>query len=148
MVDETAFRQAQRFANLQPCTFAKAILARCCSCSRVEKHYVAERESIVCTDASARLSCLSLHRLLQHNSTFALKHIHDDVPFTHAQEMKLQCGGLMGLQYAVDGAEADVDVVSLIDSACRKFGALETLPYSQVVQSIASFRIRKRHNTE
>ena len=148
MVDETAFRQALRFANLRSCIFGKAILARCCSCGLVEKHYLAERESMVCANASARLNCQSLHQLLRHNSAFALKHIHVEDLLTHAQEMKLQCGGLTGLQYAIDGAESIDDVVSLVDAACLKFRTLEMLPYSQIVQSISSFKIRKRHNPE
>lgn len=148
MVDETAFRQALRFANLQRCIFGKAILAGYCSCAQVKKHYVAEREFIVCAEAPARVNCLSLYQLLCHNSTFALKHIHDDDPLTHAQEMKLQCGGLIGLQDAVNGAESVADVVSLVNAASREFGALETFPYSQIVQSIVSFKIRRRRNTE
>jgi hypothetical protein len=153
MVDETAYRQALRFANLQSCTFGKAVLARCCSCSLVEKHSIAERESIVCAQASARVNCQLLHQLLRHNSIFALKHIHEDDLLTHAQEMKLQCGGLTGLQNAmnVNGAnekEPVTDVVSLVNAALRIFGALETLPYSQIVQSVASHKIRQRRKTE
>ena len=148
MVDETEFRQALFSANLQNCTFGKAVLSRCCGCSLVAKHYIAERESIVCSDASYRENCHSLHQLLRHNSAFALKHIHDDDPFTHAQEMKLQCGGLKGLQDAVEGTESVADVASLVESACRKFGTLESLPFSKIVQSIAAFKIRKRHNVE
>lgn len=138
MMDETVFRQALRSANLHSCVFAKAVLTQCCSCSLVKKHYVAERELIVCANLSARLNCLSLHQLLCQNSMFAFKHLHDDGALTHAQEMKLQCG--------VDGAESVSDIVSLVDAACLNFGTLETLPYSQVVQSITSFKARKWRN--
>ena len=148
MVDETAFRQVLSSANLQSCAFRKAILAGCCSCSLVEKHYVAERELIVCADKSARVNCLLLHQLLSHNSIFALKHVHINEPLTHAQEMKLQCGGLIGVQYVAGGTTSIADVVSLVDAACLKFGTLEMLPFDQIVQSITSFKIRKRHNTK
>ena len=147
MVDETALRQVLHSANLQSCAFRKAILAGCCSCSLVEKLYVAEREFIVCADKSARLNCLLFHQLLSHNSTFALKHAHINEPLTHAQEMKLQCGGLTGLQSVAGGTTSIEDVVRLVDAACLKFGTLEILPFYQIIQSISSFKIRKRHNT-
>jgi hypothetical protein len=148
MVDEIAFRQVLRSVNSLPCIFGKAIMANCCDCSMVQKHYLAERESMVCIDSSARVSCHALYQLLRHNAAFALKHIHDDDPLTHAQEMKLQCGGLLGLQYVVDKTKFVPDVFSLIGTAHRDFGTLETLPYSQIIQSIASFKTRKRRDTE
>ena len=86
-----------------------------------------------------------LHQLLRHNATFALKHIHESEPLTHAQEMKLQCGGLAGLQISVDEAGLVVDVAGLVKTATRKFGSLEKFNYSLIVQSIASYNIRKRH---
>jgi hypothetical protein len=147
MVDETAFRKVLRSANPQPCTFGKAILAACCKCPLVEKHYVAERETIACADEAARAACFSLHEQLRHNSAFAIKQIHDDGPITHAQEMKLQCGGLQGLQRVVDGRDAVDDVYALVGAALVKFGNLEMLPYVQIVQSVASYKIRKRHGT-
>jgi hypothetical protein len=148
MVDEAAFRQVLCNANLQSCPFSKAVLAGCFTCALIEKHYIAERESLVCADSSARLICTSLHQLLYENSTFALKHIHGDDPLTHSQELKLQCGGLNGLQYVVNGAESVEDIFNLIDAAFRKFGALEVFPYSQIIQSIASFKMRKRHQAK
>lgn len=147
MVDETAYRKVLRSANPQPCTFGKAILAACCKCPLVEKHYVAERETIACADAAAQAACVSLHEQLRHNSAFAIKQIHDNDPITHAQEMKLQCGGLQGLQQAVDGRDAVDNVAALVCATLAKFGNLDELPYAQIVQSVASYKIRKRHGT-
>ncbi len=148
MVDELAFRQARHFANVQSCAFGKAVLAGCCSCSLAKKHYIAERESVVCVDLSARNRCISMHQLLRLNSAFALNHIHADEPMTHAQEVKLQCGGLIGLQLAVNNTKAVADVVTLLDAARGKFGDQQMFPYSQIVQSVAAFRPRKKHTPE
>jgi hypothetical protein len=148
MVDETAFRQVLRSSSPQPCVFGKAILAGCCACSLVEKHYIAEREIIACADASARAACAGLHDKLRRSSAFALKQIHEATPLTHAQEMKLQCGGLSGLQQAVTGTDMVSDIVTLLASSQQKFGSLGHLPYAQIVQSVASFKLRKRHNAE
>ena len=79
---------------------------------------------------------------------FALNHIHANEPMTYAQEVKLQCGGLIGLQLAVNNTEAVADVALLLDAARGKFGDQQMFPYSQIVQSVASFRPRKKHAPE
>lgn len=147
MVDESAFHQFRLMANVQSCIFEKAILATCCACSRVKRNYIAERESIVCADSSARATCQELHQLLCVNSAFALHHIHPDDPLTHAQELRLQCGGLKSLSYSIYGEESVADAASLVSEASRKFGNLQSLPYSQIIKAIASYKLRQRHNS-
>ncbi len=143
MVDEAAFRRTLDSVNPRPCPFGKAILAQCCKCACVEKHYLAEREAPACADKAMHLQCLALHELLLRNAAFALRHIHEQEPLTHAQQMKLQCGGLLGLRRAMDG-EVDVpDVSALVSAAHQLFGSLEALPYAQIVQSVASYVPRR-----
>ena len=148
MVDEAVFRNAERATNPYPCIFGKAILACRCACSLVKKRYLAERETLVCADAPAQAACEQLHDLLLHNAAFTLKHIHDAAPITHAQEMKLQCGGLQGVQLAVDGTDAITDVSQLIVAARHKFGGLQAFPYAQIIQAIAASKMRKRHRED
>ncbi len=144
MVDEAAFRHTVGSVISRPCPFGRAILARTCACAKSEKHAIAEREAAACTDAAAQTQCVLLHGLLLHNATFALRHLLDDTPLTHAQEMKLQCGGLLGLQRALDGASEVTDVAMLVAAARQRFGSLDALPYAQIMQGVASFDPRKR----
>lgn len=148
MVDERAFRQMLHSADPHSCPFGKAILALCCACSLSRKRAIAERETVICTRATAREQCCELYALLRRNSSFALKQAHADEPLTHARNMKVQCGGLHGLQQAVDAAEEIGDVAALVDASREKFGSLEALPYSLIIQSVAAFQLRKRHGKE
>lgn len=148
MVDENTFRQVLRSGDHQPCPFGKAILARCCACSLAGRLAVAERETVNCTQAAAREQCLELYDLLRRNSLFALRLLHADEPLTHANNMKLQCGGLHGLQRALDDSGDVVDVAALVEAARNKFGSLEAFPYSQIVQSVSAFQLRKPHDRE
>lgn len=141
-MDESQFRQVLRSSNPHPCAFGKAILARRCACPLAQKRHIAERESVLCTDANAHANCMQLHNLLRHHSAFALKHIHDNDPFTHAQEMKVQCGGLLGLQRALDDSDEITDVAALVDAARQKFGSLEELPYALIIRSVAAAKVR------
>ena len=143
MVDESEFRQKLQSTDPQACPFGKAILALCCGCSLSRNRAIAEREVVICARAAAREQCCELYELLRRNSSFALKQAHADEPLTHAGNMKVQCGGLHGLQQVLDAAEGVVDVAELVAASRQKFGSLEELPYSRIIQSVAAFQVRK-----
>jgi hypothetical protein len=143
-VDEIAFMHALGAINPKPCAFGKVILSRHCACSKVNKRYAAEREMVACSVDSEREQCGELLDLLRQNSMFALKLTHITPPLPHGPEMRVQCGGLQGLQLEVDGTEDVVDVSDLVAAARLKFGSLENIPYSKIVQSVVSCEVRKK----
>ncbi len=143
-MDENAFMQTLGAVNPRPCAFEKAILSRRCVCALVERRYVAEREMVACKLPAARETCSELLGLLRQNSAFALHLAHVTPPLSYAQEVKVQCGGLLGLQHEIDGADAVSNVIGLVEFACQKFGSFEELPYSKIVQSVVNFQVRKR----
>lgn len=130
--------------NPKPCVFGKVILSRHCMCSKVVKRYAAEREMVACTVDSEREQCGELLDLLRQNSAFALKLTHITLPLPHGPEMRVQCGGLQGLQMEVNGLAEVVDISALVSSAKEKFGNLESLPFSKIVQSVVSCEVRKK----
>lgn len=143
-MDEIAFMHALESVNPKPCAFGKVILSRHCACSKVNKRYAAEREMVACTVDAEREQCLELLDMLRQNSAFALKLTHIIPPLPHGPEMRVQCGGLQGLQQEVDGTEDVVDISALLAAAKVKFGSLENLPYSKIVQSVVSCEVRKK----
>ncbi len=153
-MDESAFHRARGAANPQPCVFEKALFARCCACSLVERQSIAEREVLACASPPAQAQCAALRALLRQKSVFALKLAQPDGPLPHANEMKLQCGGLQGLQRLAQGQAAAgpgvlpalADVHELVRVCSEKFGGLANLPYSEVVQSVVAFPIRRRRS--
>lgn len=142
-MDETAFRQARQ-AVVSPCPFEKALLSGCGSCALAQRRHIAEREAVACRERGAREACATLLGLLRRNAAFALHLVHAGERLTHAQEMKVQCGGLAGLRRALAGNDAVGDVGALVQAACRSQGGLEGLPYSLIVQSIAAWQPRRR----
>lgn len=89
------------------CVFAKALFARSAQCGLARRRAVAERELIECQSPVARMNCRTLERLLQERSRFALK-LRVGAPVMHAQALRLQCGGLQGLQLALGAPTSDV----------------------------------------
>ena len=71
-------------------------------------------------------------------SCFALGKPRIDSPLPHGQEMRVQCGGLKGLQHTLDGNAEVTDVDRLLDNSLRRWGDLADLPYSEIVHSAAS----------
>lgn len=143
-MDETAFRQARKAAIEHPCPFEKALLAGCGACALAQRRNIAEREAVSCSEAEARAACAAVLGLLRRNAAFALHLSHPQERLTHAQEMKVQCGGLAGLRRALTGAGEAGDVGALMQAACRSQGSLEGLPWSGIVQSMAAWQPRRR----
>jgi hypothetical protein len=130
--------------NPKPCAFAKVILSRHCACSKIIKRYAAEREMIECSVDSERIKCRDMLEQLRHNSMFALKLTHITPPLPHGPEMRVQWGGLQGLQLEVDGTDDVIDISALVAAAHQKFGSLDDFPYSKIVQSVVSCEVRKK----
>ncbi len=148
MVDEAAFKRILSSADPHACTFGRALLSGCCACSLADRQCIAEREAPVCRVPAARAACGELLDLLRHKSLFAIREPKDAAPLTHAQNMKIQCGGLHGLQREVDGSATVNDVAALVAAAKRKFGAADRFPYQNIVRAVAAYLPRHRHRQE
>ena len=133
-MDETAYRQTLTATVPRLCPFETTILVQCAACSKAEKRNIAEREIVSCNDAEAFERCIALRDLLRRNFTFALGRLHIDGPLSHAQEMRLQCGGLKGLQFSLDDSDQVQDVASLVVMAQQKFGEFADFPYQRIVR--------------
>jgi len=144
-MDEDNYRSAYREFNELPCLFEKAILQHCCKC-RLARHFnLAERVGVACSTTTAQEQCREFLSIMQDKSIFALQLTPSaDGKLPHAKKIKIQCGGIVGLQL-LDGADGmDKDVHLLLGNAVEHFGSLGQLPFEQIVRSVASFEGRKR----
>lgn len=147
-MDEQAFRETCRVVNPLACPFEKAILICQCGCCEAGRINIAEREAVNCLDAAALEDCAQLLGLLRHNAAFALKLTHVDEVLPHAKHVKVQCGGLLGLQGVLQPESAEekpvADIRGLVLEALARFGNLQELPYNEIVRGIAGFQARRR----
>ncbi len=146
-MDESAYGTVAGGINRSPCVFERALLAGCAACPRVRRHALAERETLACTDPAAQAGCRDFLALLRENSSFALKLSRVDQRLPHAMELKLQCGGLHGLQQALDDTAAAPEVHALIERAQARYGSLAEAPYSRIIQGVAAWSGRKRNRS-
>ena len=147
MVEEDQYRRTYKKLNERRCVFEKAILSRRCDCMCATRFYLADREGVACDAAPAQRRCEQLIRLLRENAKFALKLTTIDGELPHAKEIKVQNGGLLGLQHVLRPdltGENVIDVASLATLGERPFGSLEKFPYRDIVKAIVAFEGRKR----
>ncbi len=141
MVDEAAYRDMREQRNPLPCVFHAALLARQAECELAQRRSLAERETLACPNAPAHLNCETLERLFLERATFPL-HLHPGAPLTHATVMRLHCGGIQGLQQALDAERPDVH--RLIAQAQQAHGSLTELPWPEIVARIVAWQPRRR----
>ena len=122
------------------CAFDLALLAGCADCSLAEQTPVGERIVVYCRDRDNAENCQTWFARLRENAGFALPALRGSKPMTHAQAMRLRCGGLRGLASQVDrqsDGESPGDVAALVaglpDSS-------ESIAWERVMRSIAAWR--------
>ena len=123
------------------CVFARALLARTAVCERAERRTVGERDLVECSSPVAHTNCTTLAALLHERARFALRLPAPGQPIVHAQLLKLQCGGLVGLKQALDAPQADVH--RMIGQAHERRGSLTELPWEAIVQTIRQWQAHR-----
>ena len=86
---------------------------------------------------------------MRENARFALHLTNVRGPLPHAKEIRVQTGGLLGLQGLIypdkrDQAGVD-DIITTIDTALTRYHRLEDLPFNIIAQGIVRFEGRKKH---
>jgi hypothetical protein len=147
-MEEQEYRDTYHNLNQRRCIFEKTINSRRCTCEKAQRFHLADREGIACKSAAGNALCTELLNTMRHKARFALHLTHADAPLPHAKEIKVQTGGLLGLQtllYPEKAAAQNIDnVLGLIDLAMQHFGGLAELPYDGIIQAIVKFEGRPR----
>ncbi len=144
-MDEKQYKETYSNINPNRCVFEKAINSRACNCSKSQRFNLADREGVACTSKSSLNRCGQIITHLHSNARFAIQRI-DVQALGHAQEIKIQNGGLLGLQKQLIDEEAEKveDIDAVITDAEKKFINIEDFPYSKIVQVISAYLIRPK----
>ncbi len=147
-MEEGEYRQTYHEFNQLRCKFEKSILSRQTMCEHAHRFCLADREGIACNNNEANRQCDLLLTQLRSKAIFALKLTKIEGPLPHAKEVKVQTGGVMGLNNIINNetpTSSNVEnIFALIEQAKHKYGRLETLPYDEIARQIVQFEGRKR----
>lgn len=160
--DEDAFRLRRQAALDHFCPFERALLARCVACSRARTVLLAEREAIGCDAQTPSERCHDFRERLRTAARFALR-ADPSKPWPFSKEIRLQCGGLIGLSEALDAdADADADAVAaaavadvvqgpsvadvdaLVQRALQRYREFDALPWSRIIRAVTRYVPRRR----
>jgi len=149
-VDESEYRDTYQRINPRRCWFEKAINARCATCALARRFYLANREGVSCADAEGRARCAALLPELRRKAIFALGLTEADGPLPHAREMKVQIGGMLGIQKGLhpEREEEQVeDITGLLHEAASRWGEMNSWPWQAIVRSVVAFDARRRRRS-
>ncbi|MDO8891642.1 MAG: hypothetical protein Q8N54_06495 [Sulfurimicrobium sp.] len=145
MLNEDAYKATYDDKVRLSCPFEKAILSRCAECVHAQKLNIAEREAVACENPLARENCFTLHGLLHQNALFVLKQPHPDEPLPHAKEIKVQCGGLLGvLKLFCQEANKVDNIHAMVGKVQRRFSTMQNVPFQEVIKEIAAYEGRRK----
>jgi len=133
--------------NNPRCTFEKAILSARCDCEMATRFSIAEQMGVGCRSHFACNNCSTLLALMRENARFALALTNTAGNLPFGKEMKVMIGGLIGLRHLfarTEGVDQLRNVHALVQQAQTAYGSLESLPYQEIVKSIAAFQIKRR----
>jgi len=144
-VEENEYKSSySEIANIR-CEFEKALTSNKAKCSNARHFCLADREGYACKSRVSSAKCHELLGLLRESSRFILKLQQTDNKLPHNMEIRVQAGGLSGIQALLTPQQQDMveDIFALLEQAEIEFGSLEKLPYSRIVKSIRSYQGRK-----
>ena len=148
-MDEKHYKETYSNINPNRCVFEKSINSRICNCSKSQRFNLADREGVACSSNSGLARCNKLIALLHSNARFALQRLDVD-KLGHAQEIKIQNGGLLGLQIQLDTEAKNrvADIDGIIISAEKEYSSIENFPYSNIMQIISAYSIRPKRERQ
>jgi hypothetical protein len=103
---------------------------------------------IACTSDAAHARCRALFRNLKEAALPAFGVADDPLQMPHSVLVKIQYGGLLGVQRtlnpALEGAMAVADIDRLVTSAAEHFPSLQDIPYAELSNDITGYRLPRR----
>jgi hypothetical protein len=93
---------------------------------------------------------------MRNRSRFALKIITVDGPVAHNKELRVQAGGLLGLQNLTQLAsqvdsqnpETVFNIHKIVAASIVKYGNIEDIPYSNIIKDIAAYKVRQKSHSK
>jgi len=102
---------------------------------------------VACTSEAAHQQCARLFQRMKDVALPAFGVEDDLLSMPHSVLVKIQFGGLLGLQRLLDGSAASVEVKNidgLIGRALEQYGSLEAIPCTAFVEDMTSYKLKRR----
>jgi hypothetical protein len=130
------------------CPFSAPLITRQFGCAHSQEVIHRGGAEINCTQAAAHSQCTQLFQRLKAAALPAFGVEDDLLSMPHSVLVKIQYGGLLGLQHvlraAQPAAERVEDIQALVSEALVRFGSTADIPCASFVTDMTTFKPRAR----
>lgn len=100
---------------------------------------------VACTSEAAHRRCEQLFERMKTAALPAFGVEDDLLNMPHSVLVKIQFGGLLGLQRLLNAGGAEVrNIHFLLEQAAEKFNGLQAFPYQSLVEDMISHKLKRR----
>jgi len=128
------------------CAFSGTLVSEQFGCSRARTVVRRGGPEIACSGADEHRRCAILFDCLKAASLPVFGVPDDPLEMPHSVLLKVQFGGLTGLQHMLGNKTEDVvrDINALVGDAVEYFGGLDQIPCADLAAGIVAYQIRRR----
>lgn len=146
-MDQEAFR---RWHDINPCScpYEHTILTNRCHCPLAKRLCVGEREAVECQSPKALSLCQTFLDTLRDKARFALKGHNELHPLPHITQIRLQVGGLHGLQ-RISHPDSRLprlitDIHGLLNTSLEHYPGIDDLPWTLIIHELANYQDERK----
>jgi len=132
------------------CAFSNTLVTNQFGCGKGVQVTRRGGPDVACTSDEAHRRCEGLFQRMKEAALPAFGVEDDLLSMPHSVLVKIQFGGLLGLQRmltedsAASAAVAVDDIDALVDRAVAKYGSLESIPCPAFVRDMTSYKLKRR----
>lgn len=130
------------------CAFSQTLIGDQFGCVHAEQVVRRGGAEIACRSATSAGRCAALMQRLKLAALPAFDVEDDLLSMPHSVLVKIQFGGLLGVQRLVDPATANAERVTDIDTLAERaeqtFGSVDAVPCDQIVSDMTGYKTRRR----
>ena len=130
------------------CAFSNTLITKQFGCEKGEQVTRRGGPDIACTSEEAHLRCVKLFQKMKAAALPAFGVEDDLLSMPHSVLVKIQLGGLLGLQRLLSSGAADSaevkNIHALVDQAVGQYESLDAVPCPALVEDMTSYKLRRR----
>jgi hypothetical protein len=129
------------------CAFSNTLITGQFGCDKAEQVTRRGGPDIACASEAAHQRCEKLFQQMKAAALPAFGVEDDLLSMPHSVLVKIQHGGLLGLQRLLDGAagsEGVKNIHALVDQAVGKYNHLDAIPFPALAQDMTSYKLKRR----
>jgi hypothetical protein len=130
------------------CAFSNTLVTSQFTCEKGEQVTRRGGPDVVCTSDEAHQQCEKLFQRMKHVALPAFGVEDDLLSMPHSVLVKIQFGGLLGLQRkqgnGTDASAVVKNIHGLVSQTIGKYGSLDAIPCQAFVEDMTSYKLKRR----